>query len=232
MCCGIASVSPDLFLFSSPESSVSVFALLAPSGRLYFHRCHSGACISLIHFRWRRAPEASSYASGAIVIVHRSDDAAEPFPWAKEYSEDRSSLWGCSLNPNLRTMFIRLCSSVAVVGLLAARPALAHLSVGCQSDWRGVGEYPLVRHPLAVRCLRLVRLPTHRPDPKRQRQYGISEADFSLYQSAHLRRYDATCATGGEYEASRIHSSAKLPHRWFCSEEEAQAAGFRKSYTC
>ena len=30
----------------------------------------------------------------------------------------------------------------------------------------------------------------------------------------------------------RSYVRTKQPHRWFCSEEEAQAAGFRKSYTC
>jgi endonuclease YncB( thermonuclease family) len=28
------------------------------------------------------------------------------------------------------------------------------------------------------------------------------------------------------------YGRTKNPHRWFCSEEEAQAAGYRKSYTC
>lgn len=32
--------------------------------------------------------------------------------------------------------------------------------------------------------------------------------------------------------ACRSYDRAKTPHRWFCSEEEAKAAGFRKSYTC
>jgi hypothetical protein len=30
----------------------------------------------------------------------------------------------------------------------------------------------------------------------------------------------------------RSYARTKPTHRWFCSEEEAQAAGFRKSYTC
>jgi endonuclease YncB( thermonuclease family) len=30
----------------------------------------------------------------------------------------------------------------------------------------------------------------------------------------------------------RSYSRTTATHRWFCSEEEAQAAGFRKSYTC
>jgi endonuclease YncB( thermonuclease family) len=30
----------------------------------------------------------------------------------------------------------------------------------------------------------------------------------------------------------RSYVRTKNPHRWFCSEEEAQAAGFRKSFTC
>jgi endonuclease YncB( thermonuclease family) len=30
----------------------------------------------------------------------------------------------------------------------------------------------------------------------------------------------------------RSHARTKPVHRWFCSEEEADAAGFRKSYTC
>ena len=30
----------------------------------------------------------------------------------------------------------------------------------------------------------------------------------------------------------RSHPRTRPVHRWFCSEEEAQAAGFRKSYTC
>jgi endonuclease YncB( thermonuclease family) len=30
----------------------------------------------------------------------------------------------------------------------------------------------------------------------------------------------------------RSYERTKNPHRWFCSEEEAQAEGFRKSFTC
>lgn len=30
----------------------------------------------------------------------------------------------------------------------------------------------------------------------------------------------------------RSYARTKQPHRWFCSEDEAKAAGFRKSYTC
>jgi endonuclease YncB( thermonuclease family) len=30
----------------------------------------------------------------------------------------------------------------------------------------------------------------------------------------------------------RSYARTKQPHRWFCSEQEAQAAGYRKSYTC
>jgi endonuclease YncB( thermonuclease family) len=30
----------------------------------------------------------------------------------------------------------------------------------------------------------------------------------------------------------RSYERTKQPHRWFCSEEEAQAEGFRKSFTC
>src|SRR5205085_1310703 len=30
----------------------------------------------------------------------------------------------------------------------------------------------------------------------------------------------------------RSYARTNTPHRWFCSEEEAKAAGFRKSYTC
>jgi len=30
----------------------------------------------------------------------------------------------------------------------------------------------------------------------------------------------------------RSYERTKQPHRWFCSEEEARAEGFRKSYTC
>ncbi len=30
----------------------------------------------------------------------------------------------------------------------------------------------------------------------------------------------------------RSYERAKTPHRWFCSEQEAQAEGFRKSFTC
>ena len=30
----------------------------------------------------------------------------------------------------------------------------------------------------------------------------------------------------------RSYERTKTPHRWFCSEEEAQAEGFRKSFTC
>ena len=33
-------------------------------------------------------------------------------------------------------------------------------------------------------------------------------------------------------ESCGSYARTKNPHRWFCSEEEAQAAGFRKSYTC
>jgi endonuclease YncB( thermonuclease family) len=33
-------------------------------------------------------------------------------------------------------------------------------------------------------------------------------------------------------ESCRSYRSTRNPQRWFCSEEEAQAAGFRKSYTC
>jgi endonuclease YncB( thermonuclease family) len=33
-------------------------------------------------------------------------------------------------------------------------------------------------------------------------------------------------------ESCASYSRTREPHRWFCSEEEAQAAGFRKSYTC
>ena len=33
-------------------------------------------------------------------------------------------------------------------------------------------------------------------------------------------------------ESCRSYARTKSPHRWFCSEEEAQAEGFRKSYTC
>ena len=32
--------------------------------------------------------------------------------------------------------------------------------------------------------------------------------------------------------ACRSYGRTKNPHRWFCSEEEAQAEGFRKSFTC
>jgi endonuclease YncB( thermonuclease family) len=30
----------------------------------------------------------------------------------------------------------------------------------------------------------------------------------------------------------RSYPRTRTPHRWFCSEDEARAAGFRKSYTC
>ena len=30
----------------------------------------------------------------------------------------------------------------------------------------------------------------------------------------------------------RSYARTKQAHRWFCSEQEAQAAGYRKSYTC
>jgi methylphosphotriester-DNA--protein-cysteine methyltransferase len=30
----------------------------------------------------------------------------------------------------------------------------------------------------------------------------------------------------------RSYARTKQPHRWFCTEQEAQAAGYRKSYTC
>lgn len=33
-------------------------------------------------------------------------------------------------------------------------------------------------------------------------------------------------------ESCRSYPRAKWPNRWFCSEEEAQAAGYRKSLTC
>jgi endonuclease YncB( thermonuclease family) len=33
-------------------------------------------------------------------------------------------------------------------------------------------------------------------------------------------------------ERCRSYARTKNPHRWFCSEDEAQAEGFRKSYTC
>jgi endonuclease YncB( thermonuclease family) len=33
-------------------------------------------------------------------------------------------------------------------------------------------------------------------------------------------------------EGCASYGRTRQPHRWFCSEEEAQAAGFRKSYTC
>jgi endonuclease YncB( thermonuclease family) len=33
-------------------------------------------------------------------------------------------------------------------------------------------------------------------------------------------------------EGCRSYARTQNPHRWFCSEEEAQAAGFRKAYTC
>jgi endonuclease YncB( thermonuclease family) len=33
-------------------------------------------------------------------------------------------------------------------------------------------------------------------------------------------------------ESCGSYRRTKNPHRWFCSEEEAQAAGYRKSYTC
>jgi endonuclease YncB( thermonuclease family) len=33
-------------------------------------------------------------------------------------------------------------------------------------------------------------------------------------------------------ESCGSYARTKNPHRWFCSEEEAQAEGFRKSYTC
>jgi endonuclease YncB( thermonuclease family) len=33
-------------------------------------------------------------------------------------------------------------------------------------------------------------------------------------------------------ENCRSHARTRNPHRWFCSEDEAQAEGFRKSYTC
>jgi endonuclease YncB( thermonuclease family) len=33
-------------------------------------------------------------------------------------------------------------------------------------------------------------------------------------------------------EGCASYARTKNPHRWFCSEEEAQAEGFRKSYTC
>jgi endonuclease YncB( thermonuclease family) len=33
-------------------------------------------------------------------------------------------------------------------------------------------------------------------------------------------------------ETCRSYARTAKPHRWFCSEAEAQAAGFRKSYTC
>jgi endonuclease YncB( thermonuclease family) len=33
-------------------------------------------------------------------------------------------------------------------------------------------------------------------------------------------------------ESCGSYGRTKNPHRWFCSEEEAQAEGFRKSYTC
>jgi endonuclease YncB( thermonuclease family) len=33
-------------------------------------------------------------------------------------------------------------------------------------------------------------------------------------------------------ESCRSYQSTKKPNRWFCSEDEAKAAGFRKSYRC
>jgi endonuclease YncB( thermonuclease family) len=33
-------------------------------------------------------------------------------------------------------------------------------------------------------------------------------------------------------ESCRSYQTAKNPNRWFCSEDEAKAAGFRKSYRC
>src|SRR3954447_26207279 len=33
-------------------------------------------------------------------------------------------------------------------------------------------------------------------------------------------------------EGCRSYQKLKAPKRWFCSEEDARAAGFRKAYTC
>jgi len=33
-------------------------------------------------------------------------------------------------------------------------------------------------------------------------------------------------------EACRSYARTKAPDRWFCSEDEAKADGFRKSHTC
>ena len=33
-------------------------------------------------------------------------------------------------------------------------------------------------------------------------------------------------------ESCRSHARTANPERWFCSEDEARAEGFRKSYTC
>jgi len=68
-----------------------------------------------------------------------------------------------------------------------------------------------------------------------------SEADCSLYQSVHLNRYDATLCPGTNMKrlefihlpSWRSYARTKQPHRCcFCSDDEAQAAGFRKSYKC
>ena len=53
--------------------------------------------------------------------------------------------------------------------------------------------------------------------------------------TADLRGHgESTWSPDGIYhlESCRSYQSTKKPNRWFCSEDEAKAAGFRKSYSC
>ncbi len=63
-------------------------------------------------------------------------------------------------------------------------------------------------------------------------EYPVMPAGCDIKGKTVLRSQAAGYRGVYHLASCRSHPRTKPVHRWFCTEEEAQAAGFRKSYTC
>jgi endonuclease YncB( thermonuclease family) len=63
-------------------------------------------------------------------------------------------------------------------------------------------------------------------------EYPAKPADCAIKGRIGMRSQLAGYRGIYHLESCRSYARTTKPHRWFCSEQEAQAEGFRKSYTC
>ncbi len=63
-------------------------------------------------------------------------------------------------------------------------------------------------------------------------EYPVAPSGCAIKGRSPLRSQIAGNTGIYHLPSCRSYERTKNPHRWFCSEEEAQAEGFRKSFTC